>query len=136
MMGSSDTIRFGSLEFPTLPPVGMWVPPVFESSQTFLFESLDFVADQLGVLHLREESLVPAPVGGGVPSIGSGPPNNLDDETPALRTKPTLGSNPTVSNVYIILYSLFNIFCQLPGGTLLSPPRPPCNRFPYGSERC
>ena len=45
MTGSSDTIRFGSLEFPTLPPVGMWVPPVFEPFQIFLFGSLDFVTD-------------------------------------------------------------------------------------------
>ena len=32
MTGSGDKIRFGSMEFPTLPPVGMWVPPVFEPS--------------------------------------------------------------------------------------------------------
>ena len=45
MAGSNDTTLFGSLEFPTLPPVGMWVPPIFEPSQAFLFRSLDFVAD-------------------------------------------------------------------------------------------
>ena len=37
-----------------------------------------------------------------------------------------------VSNVHIVLYSLFNTFLQLSGGTSLSPPRPPCDRFPYG----
>ena len=29
MVGSSDMIHFGSLEFPMLPLVGMWAPPVF-----------------------------------------------------------------------------------------------------------
>ena len=71
MAGSGDTIRFGSLEFPALPPVGMWVPPVFEPSQAFLSRSLDFVTDRLGVLHLSEEAHVPAPVEG-APSIDSG----------------------------------------------------------------
>ena len=80
MTGSSDTIRFGSLEFPTLPPIGMWVPPIFELSQTFLFRSLYFIADPLGVLRLHEEALVPMPVGGGVPSVGSGPPGDLNDD--------------------------------------------------------
>ena len=84
------------------------------------------------MLHLREEALVPTPFGGGAPSVGSRPPGNLNDETPTLRSEPTLGSNPTVGNVHIVLYSLFNIFRQLSGGTPLSPPRPPCNWFPYG----
>ena len=63
------------------------------------------------MLHLREEALVLAPIGGGAPSIGFRPPGDLDDEATVLRSEPTLGSNPTVSNIHIVLYSLFNIFC-------------------------
>ena len=110
MAGLSDMIRFGSLEFPTLPPVGMWVPPIFKPIQTFLFGSLDFIADQLSVLCLREKALVPAPTGGGAPSTGPGPLDDLNVETAALRFEPKLGSNSTVSNVHIVLYSLFNTF--------------------------
>ena len=132
MVRSSDMNRFGSLELPALPPVGIWVPPVFEPSQAFLFGSLDFIANRLDVLHLHEEALVPAPIEGGAPSDGSGPPGDLNDEEPTLRSKPTLGSNPTVSNVHTIIYSLFTIFHRFSGGTPLSLPRPPCNRFPYG----
>ena len=83
MAGSSDTTRFGSLEFPALPPVGMWVPPFFDPSQAFLFGSLDFVADRLGVLHLHDETLVPAPIRG-APSISSGTHDDFNDEAPAL----------------------------------------------------
>ena len=131
MTSSSDTICFDSLEFSTLPLVGMWVPPIFEPFQTFLFGSLDFIADWLGVLRLRKEALVPAPVGG-VPSLDSGTSSDRNDKAPMLRSEPTLGSNPTVNNVHIVLYSLFNIFRRLSRGTPLSPPRPPCNWFPYG----
>ena len=103
-------IRFSSLEFPTPPLAGMWVPPVFVPLQTFLFGSLDFAADWLGILCLREEALVPASTGGGAPSTGPGPLDDLNVETLALRLEPMLGSNPTVSDAHIILYSLFNTF--------------------------
>ena len=122
MAGSSDTIRFGSLEFPMLPLVGMWAPPIFVPLQTFLIGSMDFVADQLGVLRLREEALVPASTRGGAPSTGPGPLDDLNVEIPTLRLEPMLGSNPTVSDIHIILYSLFNTFRQLSRGTPLSPP--------------
>ena len=93
-----------------LPPIGMWVPPIFEPSQTFLFGSLDFIADQLGFLRLREEALVLAPVGGGASPVDSGTPGDFNDEAPALRSEPTLGSNPIVSNVHTVIYSLVTIF--------------------------
>ena len=86
MAGSSDMTRFGSLEFPALPPIGMWDPPIFEPSQPFLFGSLDFFADRLGVLHLREEALIPAPVGG-APSIGSRMHDDFNDEAPTLHSE-------------------------------------------------
>ena len=69
---------------------------------------------------------------GGAPSTGPRSLDDLDVETLVLYLEPMLGSNPTVSDVHIVLYSLFNTFHHLSGGTPLSPPRPPCDRFPYG----
>ena len=120
MMGSSDTTHFGSLEFPTLLPVGMWVPPVFEPSQAFLLESLDLVADWLSVLHLCEEAPVLALVGG-APSTGFGTHDDFNNVASALHSEQTLCSNPGVSNVHAIIYLLFSIFHRFPGGTPLSP---------------
>ena len=97
MPGSGDTICFGSLEFPAHPPVGMWVLPVFEPSQAFRFGSLDFVADRLGVLHLREEARDPAPIGG-TSSIDSRT-RDFDGAASALYSEQTLCSNPTISNM-------------------------------------
>ena len=108
MAGSSDTTRFGSLESSALSSVGMWVPPIFELCQAFLFGSLDFVANRLGVLHLCEEALVSAPIGG-APSIGSGTHDDFNDEASALHSEQTLYSNPAVSNVHTVIYSLFII---------------------------
>ena len=105
-----------------LPPIGMWVPPIFKPSQAFLFGSLGFIADWLGVLRLREEALVPAPIEGGAPSNGSRPPGHLNDEMSTLHSEPMLGSNPAVSNVHTVIYSLVYIFRRLSGETPLSLP--------------
>ena len=131
MAGSSVTTRFGSLEFPALPPFGMWVPPIFEPSQAFLFGSLDFIADRLGVLHIHEKAPVPAPIGG-APSIGFGTHDDFNNEAPTLHSEQTLCSNPAVSNAYIVIYSLFTISRRLSGGTVLSTPQTPYDRFPCG----
>ena len=66
-----EMIRFSSLEFPTIPRGGLWVPPLFPPSQTFQFGSQEFVTDQLGALHLHEEEAALA-----------------DTEEPSAPTKP------------------------------------------------
>ena len=130
MAGSSDTIRFGSLEFLVLPPVGMWVPPVFALSQAFLFGSLDFVADRLGVLHLRDEAHVLAPIEG-VPSIDSGT-CDIDGAASALLSEQTLCSNPAVNNTHTVTYSSFTIPNRAPRETVSSTPQTLHDRFHYG----
>ena len=37
-----------------------------------------------------------------------------------------------MSNVHIVIYSLFTVFPRFSGGTPSSLLRPPCDRFPYG----
>ena len=128
--GSGDMIRFSSMDFPALSPAGMRVPPIFKPSQAFRFGSLDFIADRLGVLHLREETRDPAPVEG-TSSIDSGT-RDFDGATSALHSEQTLCSNPVVSNIHAILHLLHSIFRQTLGGLPLSLSRPPYGRFPYG----
>ena len=57
--------------------------------------------------------------------------DDFNDEASVLHSEQTLCSNPTVSNVHAVIYLLFSIFRQLPGGTPLSLSRPPYDRFPY-----
>lgn len=45
------------------------------------------------------------------------PLDDLDVEALVLHLESMFGSNPTVSDVDIVLYSLFNTFHQLSGGT-------------------
>ena len=58
--------------------------------------------------------------------------HDFEDMASALHSEQTLCSNPAVSNVHIVIYLLFSIFCRLPGGTPLSPTRLPYDGFPYG----
>ena len=130
--GSGDTIRFGSLESPIPSPTGMQVPPIFEPSHAFLFESLDFIADRLGVLYLREETRDPALVGE-TSSIDSGT-HNFDGAASTLHSEQTLCSNPAVSNIHAILYLLHSIFHHHMAGS----PTASClpwTRTPGGSKR-
>ena len=66
---------------------------------------------------------------GGAPSIGSGTHN---DEASAFHSEQTLCSNPAVSNMHTIIYSLFTISRRLSGGTVLTTSWTPYDRFPYG----
>ena len=123
-LGRYDSLRMW------VSPARMRVSAVFEPSQAFLSRSLDFVADRLDELHLRKEAHVPTPVGG-APSINSGT-HGFSDAASALLSEQTLCSNPTMSNIHVVIYLLFFIFRRLPSGTLLSPTRPPYDLFPYG----
>ena len=116
--GSGDTIRFGSLESPVPSPTRMRVPPVFEPSQAFLFGSLDFIIDRLGLLHLHEETRDPAPIGE-TSSIDSGT-RDFDGAASALHSEQTLCSNPAVSNMHTVIYSLFTISRRLFRGTVFT----------------
>lgn len=110
MANISDTIRFGSLEFHAPALGGTWIPPVFAPLQAFRFESLDFIADQLGVFHLHEEVDTPASPGKVAHIVADEPLNNLNVEALALCIKSVLGVNPTDNDMDTMMYLLINTF--------------------------
>ena len=63
------------------------------------------MTDWLGVLHLREETLVLALVGG-APSTGSEMHDDFNNEASVLYSEQTLCSNPAVSNMHVVIYYL------------------------------
>ena len=132
-----ETIRFGSLEFPTIPRDGLWAPPPFPPSQTFQFGSQEFVTDQLGALHLHEEEVALADTE--EPSAPAKPRDlrrrrsvrwRIKKRKPSQPTHAVLrrialmiASNPAVEDVNLVLFSLANVSRQLAGGPSLTPPR-------------
>ena len=58
--------------------------------------------------------------------------HDFDDAASALLFEQTLCTNPTVSNMHTVIYSLFTISRRLSEGTVLTVSRTPYDRFPYG----
>ncbi|RLN08395.1 putative prpol [Panicum miliaceum] len=128
--GKSAPLYFGSPVLSAPICAGPWSPPSVAHFQTFHFGSLDFVADHLGTLHLRENVIAPAVSEGA--SFIVNPLAELDPEALAQRIKLLLGANPSASDVDMVMYSLSNVARQLSGGAPLPPPTSPRAASPFG----
>jgi hypothetical protein len=95
-----EMIRFGSLEFPTIPCDGLWAPPPFPPSQTFPFGSLEFVTDQLSALCLHKEEAALAATE--EPAPPPKPRNLRRRRSVRWRIKKRRPSQPTLSTHFII----------------------------------
>ena len=111
-----ETIRFGSLEFPTIPRDGLWAPPPFPPFQTFQFGSLGFVTDQLGALCLHEEEAAPAATEEPIPPPKPHNRWRIKKLRPSQPTRAVLrhialmiASKPAVEDVNLVLFSLANV---------------------------
>jgi len=112
-------IHFGSLGFAINVPDGLKYVPSFDPNQVINFGSLEFVADQLGHLHLHSggvDSILPvedtAIVEGGTLAVDQGPCGHVD-------TYLTTELDPEY--YWCMFYVLRNVLSQLFGGESMPP---------------
>ena len=72
----------------------------------------------------------PAPIGG--TSSFNSRMCDFDNAASTLHSEQTLCSNPAVSNMHTVIYSLFTISHRLSGGTIFTTPQTPYDWLPYG----
>ena len=113
----SGRIRFGSLEFidvngPT--PAFSLLP-----DQAFRFGDLNFIADHIGRLHLRNGDAAPSYT----PMLILRPayisPTTIDSDALPCRIDAYLGTDPEPKQSQHMFYVLANAFAQLSGGRLM-----------------